>query len=145
MDMIRHAADAEAFAIHVADDRSEIGVQGRADGDVEYGITVFRTEDDVREKVGKRLRHGSLGWGGPTALRGGGWHQPGPLAQAGIGRADGARTRPEHEGPSTCLPADREGSRHRSRRPADQEGQGPGVIPAWANGPGIRIESFPKG
>ena len=45
--MVRHAADAICFAIHVARDRSQIGVEFRARVGNEEGAAFLRAEDDV--------------------------------------------------------------------------------------------------
>ena len=59
MHMIRHAADAEAFAIHIAGDRREVGVKGRAHRGIKHGCTVFGAKDNVRQKIRERLWHGA--------------------------------------------------------------------------------------
>ena len=51
MNMVRHAADSEAFAIHIACDRREIGVEGGTHGGIKHGGAVFRGEDDVRQEI----------------------------------------------------------------------------------------------
>jgi len=45
--MVRHAADAIRFAIRVARDRGQIGVEFRARVGIEEGASFLRTEDDV--------------------------------------------------------------------------------------------------
>jgi hypothetical protein len=81
-----------------------------------------------RRAQGRRYRSSRPGesrrWDGPTALAGDGCHPPGPLAQAGIGRAVGARKRPELEGQGPSISIDRAvGARI---RPVPK-GQGPSI------------------
>lgn len=68
MNMVGHAADAEAFTIHIAGDRCEIGVQRRAHRDIEHGSPVFGAKDDVRQEIGERLGHSVAEWVGLSAL-----------------------------------------------------------------------------
>ncbi len=56
--MIRNAACARAFAVIIANDGSEIGMETCARFPVlKEGRAVLRTEDDVDEEVRERLRH----------------------------------------------------------------------------------------
>lgn len=45
--MVRHTADAICFAIRVAGDRGQIGVEFRAGVGIEKGTAFLRAEDDV--------------------------------------------------------------------------------------------------
>ena len=69
MHMIRHAPDAETFAIHVASDGREIGVKRGTHRGIEHGSAVFGAEDDVRQEIGERLGHGAVRWVGLSALK----------------------------------------------------------------------------
>jgi hypothetical protein len=67
--MIGDTTGTEAFTIHVAGDRGEVGVKRGTHDRAEDGDAVLGAEDDVREKIGKGLRHGdesgfqpSCGW-----------------------------------------------------------------------------------
>ena len=80
MNMVRHAADVETFAIHIAGHRREIGVKRGSHRGIEHGIAVFGAKDDVRQEIGERLRHGVMRWGGPSALDSCGCRNLGPLA-----------------------------------------------------------------
>ena len=58
MDVIVEAADEETFAVEVACDRGEVGVEVWADGGFEEGRAVFGGEDDVDEDQREGLWHG---------------------------------------------------------------------------------------
>ena len=62
MNVVRHAADAICFAIHVARDRSQIGVEFRARVGNEEGAAFLRAEDDVDDDEGEGLWHGDIGF-----------------------------------------------------------------------------------
>jgi hypothetical protein len=133
MHMVGHAADAEAFAIHVAGDR---GVQRGPHGGIEHRSAVLGAKDDMRQEIGERLRHGAVRWVGPSALMRFPLECPGALPQAGIEmrRWRGRREREEEEE-----------LRLRFATPLDFEGQRPKAIPAWGNAPGISNATHSEG
>ena len=57
MDVVFDAADEETFAVEVACDRGEVGVEFWADGGLEEGCAVFGGEDDVDEHEREGLWH----------------------------------------------------------------------------------------
>ena len=68
MHMIRNAADAEAFTIHITGHCREIGVKRGPHRGIKHGGSVFGAKDDMRQEIRERLRHGAVRWGGPSAL-----------------------------------------------------------------------------
>ena len=80
MHMVGHAADAEAFAIDIAGDRGEVGVECWAHCGIKHRSPVFGAKDDVRQEIRERLWHGAARWVGPSALSSCGCGKPRPLA-----------------------------------------------------------------
>ena len=60
MDVVRNAADEEAFAVEVACDGREVGVEVWADRGLEERGAVLRGEDDVEEREREGLWHRGL-------------------------------------------------------------------------------------
>ena len=93
MRMIRHAADAETFAIRIPGHGGQLGVKSRPHGGLQHRGTVFGAKDDVGQQIGQGLGHGNEHGGrwiaaagiGLSALLGLGTTVPGALPQAGMG------------------------------------------------------------
>ena len=144
--MIGHPADAIAFAIAIARDGREIGVELRAVLCVEQRHTILRAEDQMKEVQTEGLRHGGTRLTGaengtgrwPSIFRGAGT-QPCGLGWYGMGRWPGRRASIPRRG---NLPRHRYYNVAGNSRPETlDDGQisnAPTVpsIPAWAIGPG---------
>ena len=57
MNMIRHASNAEAFAIETTNNRCKVSMEIRSNRRLEKRCPFFGTEDDVDQKIRKGFRH----------------------------------------------------------------------------------------
>ena len=59
VNVIRHAAHVNEIGAEVAADCCQIGMHARLHVCIELGSTIFRAEDDVKNDLTERLRHGA--------------------------------------------------------------------------------------